>query len=74
MNSPETELPEDVTRVMADIVRAQLIRGESIRIPGLGRLFVEHVPAKITINRDLSALEPPRDVIVFTSDELTILR
>lgn len=63
-------VPRDqVTSVLADIVRESLARGEEVVVPGLGTFRVEHRSSRIEEQPDGQIrMEPPRDEVVFTAE------
>jgi len=57
---------EDVATALAAVVRRSLLRGESVKLPELGRLEVRHERSAIDERPDgETVLQPPKDYVVF---------
>jgi DNA-binding protein HU-beta len=67
MGSPTAD---DVIQAFVQIVRDELVAGESLHVPGLGTFAVEHRPSE-TIDPDDGPvrMRPPRDVVTFQPDD-----
>lgn len=68
MDSP---IPSDeVATALAAVVRRNLVRGESVDLPELGRLEVRHERSIIEEHPDgESIIQPPKDHVVFIPND-----
>jgi len=65
----ETPSHSDVEAALAKIVRRKLVRGESVKLPGIGRLDVRHERSTIEERApDETILQPPKDHVTFTPE------
>ncbi|PEN15174.1 hypothetical protein CRI94_02505 [Longibacter salinarum] len=63
---------EDIIHAFARAVRDSLEKGESVRVPGLGRFDIEHRQSQmVETDEGEATMAPPRDVISFTPDSGT---
>lgn len=62
MNKPSAE---EVIDAFTDVVRDELEQGNTVEIPLLGTLRVEHEPSVMTQEDDDRSLSPPRNVVAF---------
>lgn len=66
MSSPTTE---EVIDAFTEILREQLEEGETVEVPSLGTFSVEHRPSKLEESEGDRQLVPPRNVVVFESEQ-----
>lgn len=66
MSSPSAE---EVIDAFIDILREELEDGEAVKVPSLGTFSVEHRPSEVEESEDERQLVPPRNVVVFESEQ-----
>lgn len=66
MSSPSAE---EVTDAFIDILREQLEDDEAVEVPSLGTFSVEHRPSEVEESEGERQLAPPRNVVVFESEQ-----
>ena len=68
--SPMTTITLDqLKETLADVVREALSNGQTVLLPGLGTLRVEHKPSEMIEDENGQVvMRPPRDEVVFDPD------
>jgi len=65
-----TPSANDTIAAFARVLRHELEKGETVKVPGLGTFSVEHRPSHRTETADGNErMVPPRDEIVFTPEQ-----
>ena len=53
---------------LGHVLREALVRGETVRVPGLGTFRVEHQPSRADESGDGVVMRPPRDAVIFVPE------
>ena len=60
---------DQLKETLADVVREALSNGQTVLLPGLGTLRVEHKPSEMIEDENGQVvMRPPRDEVVFDPD------